>query len=139
MTKAILTIKSVRTLDGESEVTEVITEGGYAFSDGECVMTYNETEATGYENSVTTIRAVHDVRFEMVRSGEVSSELYAEPGKKNYSRYGTPYFDVTMGIAAKSVKADISENGGHITAEYSMDINSEFMGDYILEVTAKTI
>lgn len=138
MKDVIISIKSIQRANGEEERTEVITEGGYSLTDDGCEIVYNETDATGYEGSVTSVSVAAGKRLEIIRSGAVSSELLIETGRKNYCLYGTPYGDLTVGAQAKRIEARIDENGGHILAEYSMDINSLAMGDYILDIEVKS-
>lgn len=138
MKDAIISIKSTRRFEGEDDCTELITEGGYLLTEGGCELTYAETDATGYEGSTTSVSVATGKSLEIVRSGKYSSELIIETQRKNYSCYGTPFGDLTVGAAAKKIEAKLNENGGRIVAEYSMDINSQDMGDYFMEIVIKT-
>ncbi len=138
MKDVIITIKSTRHFGGDDECTELITEGGYRLTDYGCELTYTETEATGYEGSVTSVSVAAGKSLEIIRSGKFSSELIIETQRKNYSCYGTPYGDLTVGATAKKIEAKLNENGGRVIAEYSMDINSQDMGDYSMEILIKT-
>lgn len=137
MNDVLITIKSTQRNGEISDVTEVITEGRYILTSTGCEMFYTETEATGFEGSQTIVRVVPDKRLEMMRSGTANTELLIETGRKNYCRYGTPYGEVTVGAIAKKVDADLKENGCFVTAEYTMDINSELLGEYTLEISVK--
>lgn len=137
MDDVLITIKSTQRSGENSDVTEVITQGRYALTPNGCEMFYTETEATGFEGSQTIVRIVPGERLEMMRSGSVNTELLIETGRKNYCRYGTPYGELTVGAIAKRVDADLHENGCLVTAEYTMDINSELLGEYTLEISVK--
>ncbi len=138
MKDVIIFIKCIQRTDGKEDCTEVITEGRYRLTEDGCEIVYNETDATGYEGSVTTVSVSAGKRLEMMRSGTVSSELLIETNRKNYCLYGTPYGGLTVGSTAKRIDASLNESGGHITAEYVMDINSMAMGDYELNIEVKS-
>lgn len=133
----LITIKSTQRNGENSDVTEVITEGRYQRTAIGCEMLYNETEATGFEGSQTVVRIIPGERLEMTRSGSANTDLLIETGRKNYCRYGTPYGEVTIGAIAKKVEADIGDSSCSATAEYTMDINSELLGEYTLEISVK--
>ncbi len=137
MKDVIISIKSIRRLDGNDDCTELITEGCYRKTEEGCELSYAETDATGYEGSVTNVSVAAGKSLEIVRSGKFSSELIIETHRKNYSCYGTPFGDLTVGASAKKIEARLDENGGSIIAEYSMDINSQDMGDYFMQIAIK--
>lgn len=137
MHDVVITIKSIQRSGENSDVTEVITQGKYTLIPNGCEMSYTETEATGFEGSQTIVRIIPGVRLEMMRSGAVNTELLIETGRKNYCRYGTPYGELTVGAIAKRVDADLHEKGCRAVAEYTMDINSELLGEYTLEISVK--
>ena len=137
MKDVIISIKSIRRFDGNDDCTELITAGGYCLTKDGCELSYTETEATGYDGSVTSVSVATGKSLEIVRSGKFSSELLIDTHRKNYSCYGTPYGDLTVGATAKKIEAKLDETGGSIIAEYSMDINSQDMGDYSMEIVVR--
>lgn len=137
MNNAVITITSVRKDGDDVDTTQIVTEGGYTYLCNGCEFTYTETDATGFEGSSTVVRIENGQRLEMQRSGTANTELLVETGKKNYCMYGTPFGDLTIGVLGKSVSADIDENGGKISVEYVMDMNSCFAGDFSLDIDVK--
>ncbi len=137
MKKAMISIKSTQTAGEETDTTEIITQGRYSTDNGSCVLSYEETEATGYDGSVTCVKVESGRWLKMLRTGSASAELFIELGRKNYCHYETPYGDMTMGVLAKKVDADVSEDGGHISAEYEIDVNSMLLGNFKLEIEVR--
>lgn len=136
---AMITIKSLRKDENDRDVTEVITEGQLKASGEDFEIIYSETDATGYEGSVTHIRLTGGSVLEMTRTGSVNSELLLETGRKNHCLYGTPFGELTVGVMAKEIKSDMSSEGGHIFASYVLDINSVYAGDYEIDIDVRKI
>lgn len=137
MDNVLITIKSTQRSGEDVDVTEVITQGRYNLTPTGCEMFYTETEATGFEGSETVVRIVPGECLEMMRSGSANTDLIIETGRKNFCRYVTPFGELIVGAVAKRVDADLHENGCTVTAEYTMDINSELLGEYTLEISVK--
>lgn len=125
----MINMKSVQTADGESTEVELITEGEFSFQDGRYRISYKDSEATGFEHSVTSVE-VEDEHFASVsRTGNASSNLVLEINKKHHCHYGTPYGDMMIGIFAHSITNELDENGGHLYMKYTIDINSSYISD----------
>ncbi len=137
MKDVIITIVSVQRLNGVSDRTELVTEGRYDRTKDGCVFVYNETEATGYQGSVTTVSVAAGKRLEIIRSGSVNSELYIETERRNYCHYGTPYGSLTVGAIAKKITARLNPNGGHIVEQYSLEANAKDMGEYLMDIVIR--
>ena len=56
----IIRIKSQIEQDGETEQVELMTRGSFALREGSYYITYRETETTGYEGCVTTLKIAAD-------------------------------------------------------------------------------
>ena len=56
----IIRIKSRIEQDGETEQIELMTRGSFTLREGSYHITYRETETTGYEGNVTTLKIAAD-------------------------------------------------------------------------------
>lgn len=137
MRDAVITIRSIQREGMEENKTEVITAGSFQKIKSGYELRYDETDATGYEGSKTILRILDGSRIELLRSGAVSSELYIERGRKNFSLYGTPFGEITVGVQGKSVESRMTDMGGNVSASYVIDINSSLIGDYDLEIDVR--
>ena len=94
----IIRIKSRIEQDGETEQVELMTRGSFALRGGSYYITYRETETTGYEGNVTTLKIAADSsRVAMLRFGPQASQLVIEKGRRNLCHYETGYGSVTLG------------------------------------------
>ncbi len=137
--KKNVTISLISTqYDGdESAQTELITQGRYARTADGYILSYDESEATGYEGAVTKLEVFGSSKVVMTRSGPASSNLVIEAGKKHHCHYGTPYGDFMVGINAKEIKTDIADGGGRLEFAYVIDINSSYVGDFKVSIDVK--
>ena len=139
MTGKEISIKLVsRQSDGNSkEETELLSTGLYESTENGYRISYEESEATGFEGSVTTLETEGCRKVTMTRTGEVESNLVVEMGTKQHCVYGTPYGDFMIGITAKSIKSDLDDNGGKLFFHYVIDVNSSYIGDFEIAIEIK--
>lgn len=133
----LITLKSIQYDGKDSNETELITEGLYKKTNDGYVITYNESEATGYKGSKTKLTTIGENQVTMERSGSTSSHLFIEKGKKHHCHYGTPFGDFMVGITTKDIKSSLADNGGDLYLKYVVDINSSYVSDHEIIVNIK--
>ncbi|MBR4555807.1 MAG: DUF1934 domain-containing protein [Ruminococcus sp.] len=126
--------------DGDStDEIELLTEGLFRYGKDSYEISYNETEATGFEGAVTKLTVMGSEKVEMVRSGAASSNIVIEMGRKHHCHYGTPFGEFMVGVTAKQISSNISENGGDLDFSYVIDVNSSYVGDFEIKIQVRTI
>ena len=78
----IIEMKSVQFIDNEKTETELITKGNYTKQNDSWHISYEDSEATGFEGSVTEICVIGNKFASIIRTGEAHSDLVIEPKKK---------------------------------------------------------
>lgn len=142
LTKDVLiTLISTQREGTEKSTTELITGGKYKKSHNGYMVSYEESEATGYSGATTTIEITDKSMITMTRGGNSPSQLIIELAKKHLCHYSTPFGDFMVGITAKEISSNLDENGGTVDFSYVLDINSSYVSDFELslkiEPTAK--
>ena len=109
--------------DGESDVLEINTLGTLTVEGGRVTFSYDETESTGMEGSVTAITYLDSTPeiVSMIREGTVSATLVFEEGKRHHCIYNTPIMPFEICVRTKKVVNRLSING-------SLEL------DYIIEI-----
>jgi len=121
----LISIKGVYCTGEESpEVIELFTTGQYYKKKGSYYISYEESEATGYEGCRTTVSVEGDGKVTVERSGKSASQLIVQKGIRHQCRYNLGYGDMTIGVSGASVKSSLSDRGGNLEFKYSLDINS---------------
>lgn len=132
--KVTITLKSISDSGhGAPDIMELITEGtfkpiklGNAYG---WEISYEDSEATGFAGSTTTVTCIGDELASMRRSGSADSHLVIEKDRRHHCHYGTEYGDMLLGISASRIINRLSEEGGVLYFKYTIDINSAFVSE----------
>ena len=117
-----ISLTSIQWQDGEKTQTELVTKARHTKQDGCDIIAYDDTEATGFEGSVTTIISNAKSAY-ITRKGTANSALALEIGKKNFCQYETPYGSLRLGVYTHDISNTIAENG-RLYLKYSLDLNA---------------
>ncbi|MBO5448870.1 MAG: DUF1934 domain-containing protein [Ruminococcus sp.] len=136
MKKKDVSIKLVsRQSDGQSkEETEIFSKGFFEKTENGYKISYEESEATGFEGSVTTLETFGSDKIVMDRTGAVTSNLVIERDTKHHCVYGTPYGSFTVGVNTKDIVCRLDDCGGTVDFHYVIDVNSSYLGDFEISV-----
>lgn len=133
--KVWLSISGTVKNEEDKDTLEFLTEGDlYKESDGACV-TYEESEVSGMEGTVTTVR-VDEQKVSVIRLGTTNSIMEFESGKRNLTWYSTPYGDVTMGILTKDVLVNYNERKEptKVMIDYNIEIEGITNSQNVLNI-----
>lgn len=124
-------MKSVQIDGNERNETELTTECRLEMtSENSCVITYDESDVTGFDGSKTKLTFIGDSYASIERSGSYNSSLLLETGKKHYCHYGTPYGSFTVGINAIDIKNSLLQSDKKSAyVKYTVDLNSSYVSE----------
>lgn len=125
----VIEMKSIQSIYNDRTETELVTAGKFRRSDDKFLISYLDSEATGFEGSETEITVTGNKLASIIRRGNSSSDLVIEPGKRHHCHYSTPYGDMVIGIYTHTIENKLSENGGSLYMKYTIDINTSYMSD----------
>lgn len=128
---AIITMTCVHDDDALSDSTdfELTTKGLFSRCDDKFSISYEDSEATGFENSTTVIEVRGVKNASVRREGEAPSELVLEVEKKHHCHYGTPFGGLMLGVYTKSIDNRLSDEGGKLELRYVIDSNGSFVSE----------
>lgn len=135
--EVMIELKSIQSMGKKKEEMELITKGEYRKTSDGFVISYDESEATGYEGSKTILTTIGESQVTMQRKGSTVSNLVIEKDKKHHCHYGTPYGDFMMGITANDIKSNLDASGGELYFKYVIDINSSYISDQEIFINVK--
>lgn len=133
----MITVKGTQTVEGESNVTELTSEGTLEIINGLPVMTYDESNMTG-EKVKAKLSMLSDTAFEFERIGAFSTKMLIEKGVRHNCSYSTPYGEMMLGIVGRSLDNKMTESGGKVGLTYTIDVNSALLSENEIEITVKT-
>lgn len=121
--RVYISIVGESTLNGESDKTEMVTEGDYVFRGGKHLLKYREGIIEGEPESSTVVK-IDGQTVTMTRSGAANTQMIFEHGKRHISHYETPMGSFTIGVMADRIDINVGEDGGEVKIDYMLDINN---------------
>jgi uncharacterized beta-barrel protein YwiB (DUF1934 family) len=125
----IISVKGTQTsINMDTTVLELVTEGKYYKKDETYFVTYKESKMTGMDGTTTTLKIADGV-VTLMRFGSVNSQFIFQQGRKHMSHYDTIYGAFTVGVFANSVSVNVDDSGGEIRVDYEIEIDNNKSGD----------
>lgn len=124
----LISLVSIQWQDGEKNETKLITKANVSNMDGKDVISYEDTEATGFEGCVTTITIDGNNSASIIRKGNANSVLSLEKDRKHFCQYGTPFGSMRIGVYTHFIRNTINDDG-KLYLKYTLDLNSSFLSD----------
>lgn len=132
----MITIKGCQTLDGEDDGVELVTSGEFCAGDGVHRISYLESELTGMEGVRTEIELFGSDKVVLRRTGEFSSEMIFECGRRHICHYNTPAGMLQLTVATQGIENSMTERGGKLALHYSLEAMGQLFSrnDFFLDV-----
>ena len=116
------------------EIIELVTEGVLEDrGDAGITLSYQESEVTGLEGTLTTIQ-VEPRRVTLLREGSVNSQMVFEEGRRHLSMYNTPYGALSVGINTRKMRSSLNSAGGDVTIYYALEIEHGQAGQNMFHI-----
>lgn len=133
----VISIKGMQRYEGTApDVIELVTEGRLAREGGSYTLSYQESELTGLEGTLTTIQVDGD-QVTLMRMGEFNSQLVFQEGRRHLSMYNTPYGTMAIGVNTCHLLAELTDQGGAIEVDYSIEVDHALAGRNIFHISVK--
>jgi uncharacterized beta-barrel protein YwiB (DUF1934 family) len=116
------------------ETVDLVTSGVLRRDGDDYTLMYQEADMSG-ETQTTLL--VQGSRVTILRSGEVTTQMVFEEGRKHFSYYDTHEGSLLVGINAGSVRADLSEHGGDIFMDYMLEIDHAVAGENRIRINVR--
>ena len=113
--------------DVDPNATELMTEGTLEQTEDGFLLSYQETELTGMEGTLTTFE-IGPGRVILRRSGSVNSQMVFEEGRQHTSLYETPYGELSVDIQTSRLLHNLTERGGLMEIKYSIAVEHVVTG-----------
>lgn len=134
----IISIKGKQSCEGtDDEIIELVTEGLLnREGEGEYTLSYQESELTGLDGTLTTFQIEKD-RITLMRIGEFNSQMVFEVGRRHLSMYNTPYGALSVGVNTRKMCSSLGENGGDIEINYDIEIDHALAGENLFLINVR--
>lgn len=133
----LINIKGIYKNEEDSDVIELFTTGHYYKKNGHYYISYEESEATGFEGSRTTLKVEQEDRVTLQRTGTARTQLIVERGVRHQCHYNVGSGDLMIGVVGNRIKSSLNDSGGNLEFKYSMDINSLLTSENEMYINVK--
>lgn len=123
--------------DDGAEPVEVITAGDYYKKNGKHYILYDEV-MEGFEGSTRNVIKITDDYLDITKKGVSNVHMVFEKNKKNVSYYYTPFGNILIGIDAKSVDINETEENIDVQVKYNLEVNYEHLADCSITMNIKS-
>ena len=135
--EVVISIKGMQKYEGmPPDVIELVTEGRMARDGAGYTLSYQESELTGLEGTLTTIQ-VDGEQVTLMRVGEFNSQLVFQEGRRHLSLYNTPYGAMTIGVNTRHLLAELTDQGGDIEVDYAIEVDHAMAGRSIFRINVR--
>ena len=130
----VISIKGMQKYEGnDPDTVELVTAGRLMKDKAGYTLSYQESEITGLEGTLTTFQIERD-RVTLLRVGEVNSQMVFEEGRRHLSMYDTPYGALSVGINTRKMRAELDARGGSIEIDYAIEIDHALAGQNLFRI-----
>ena len=136
MKDVIISVTGVQQGVNGPDAMELVTAGQYGQDEKETLLTWQESELTGLEGTLTTFQIERD-RVTLLRVGEVNSQMVFQEGRRHLSMYNTPYGAMAIGVNTRHLLAELTDQGGDIEIDYAIEVDHAIAGRNIFQIKVK--
>ena len=121
----------------EDSVVELFTDGMMYHRDGITMLTYEESETTGFQGSTTTLKIERNGRVTLTRKGSANSHLVLQKCVRHVGSYNVYGGSMEIGVYANEVDCNITEEGGSLRLVYTLDMNTSMFSRNELSIDVR--
>lgn len=135
----LITIQGTQRVGKDKDSIEMMTTGRFYRKNNLYYISYEETEATGYDGCRTTLKIGPHDKVTMTRFGPSRSQLIVEQGVRHQCQYDTGYGAMTIGVMGNQFESTLNDRGGKLFFGYTLDIEATVATENTIEITVKEI
>ena len=119
----VISIKGMQQYeDTDPDTIELVTAGRMQRVGESYPLSYQESELTGLEGTLTTIQ-VEGEQVTLMRVGEFNTQMVFREGRRHLSMYNTPYGAMAIGVNTRHLLAELDDHGGNIEIDYCIEVD----------------
>ena len=121
--------------DGEDTIESIMP--GACQQIGEYYYIKYEEMQEGFTEKTDVLLKVKPGYLEMTKKGLIHVNMVIAAGESHQTNYTTPFGNLIFTMRGKNVAVSEDEQGVHIRARYSMDVNYEYLSENDIHIDAK--
>lgn len=122
----MIKIKTFQDIESQhvDEPIELETSGKFGVINDKYYIKYEESDMTGFPDTVTTLKIWED-NVIVTRRGKYNMKLCYVKGKQNLCLYPTPYGEIGASIKTFDVDFNFCDKTGWLKVDYTIDADNE--------------
>lgn len=132
-----ISIVGKQTAENESETSELYTNGTFYKDKDVYYISYNETQASGFDGCRTVVKATGEDKIIMMRSGPSQAHLVMENQRRCIGEYGVDGRRFTIGVTTEEIRNKLDESGGTLFFRYLLDLNAQSLSTNEVTITVQ--
>lgn len=112
----------------EDTRVETVTAAEYYHKNDNHYVLYEESYE-GFEETTKNIIKFKEHSMDLTKKGLVNVHMIFEENKKNMTNYSTPFGDILIGIDAKKIHLQETEEQILVDVDYALEMNYEHLAD----------
>ena len=138
MTKdVVISVRGLQVMDNESaEDIETVQQGEYFERNGGICLLYDEYYE-GFDEPVKNVMKIRGNEMTLTKRGIINVQMNFEAGKKNLTRYQTPYGVMMIGLDTSRVVCLQEEKSLAIEIDYTLEANYQYVSDSKIRIMVR--
>lgn len=138
MTKEVMiSIRGLQFMEDESEDDiETVQQGEYYLRGGSHYLVFDEY-LEGFHEPVKNVLRFQEKELSLIKRGLLNVQMNFEQGKKNLTRYQTPYGAIMIGLDTGRVECFEKEHELKLEVDYTLEANYQYVADCHIVIEAR--
>ena len=137
----LIHITNKQRIDDQTEEITLTTKGTYTMRNGKRYIQYREYDQEVKNGQTSTLKIDNTGETKIVslirHNNGNETNLILEQGKRHLCQYGTPYGNMTLGVFTSRIEDSLTDDGGSIEVEYTLDVNTNLSSVNAITITVK--
>ena len=133
----LISVLGKQQVNGQSDEIEVNTTGTYVRKGDKRYIMYKEYGENSQPTRTNILKIEGNNRLTVMRGGTDGTHLILENGKRYLCQYNTGYGNLMLGISTSELQNLLTDKGGSLKVQYTLDINSSLASSNELYITVK--
>lgn len=133
----LISVCGRQVIDDQSGEVEVTALGTYLERNGNRYISYKEYDEDTNESQTSILKIEGSRCVTLMRGGAEGTRLILEKGKRHLCQYATDYGQMMLGVFTSGVDNQLTDNGGKLTVNYTLDLDANLSSVNQLCITVK--
>ena len=133
----LISVLGKQQVNGQSDEIEVNTTGTYVRKGDKRYIMYKAYDENSQPTRTNILKIEGNNRLTVMRGGTDGTHLILANGKRDLCQYNTGYGNLMLGISTSELQNLLTDKGGSLKVQYTLDIDSSLASSNELYITVK--